>query len=646
MRRFATILVAVFAVSGFGYALAALAASQDTGTVSVCATATLPAHTIGVDSRGVYTISGTTTQKCATKTYTIPAPSTTTVTVTGTPTSTTSSTTSAPPPPASACSTDPPGASLAANGQTYQRQGWDTFTKDAPTGTFATSDPSTVVYTGDHGLQWTEYPDGWPSTNSNGAVGYEPSTVLSVHNGMLDFSLHTDAQGHPVGANPSPKPAGSQYQTYGAWSMCERIAPSDAHNLDDFKQAVLLWPQSDSNGPAAESDFPEGNLNGNGMGANAHFGSGGQDSYQTGTLDLSKWHVYTQTWGPGYRSYFVDGKLIGTSKSSVWSQPERWQLQVEPLAFNDGAAGHVDIGWVWIGGAPDAGGTTTTTSTTTTTTPTTSTTTPTTSTTTSTTTSSPPPPGKITHVVVIAMENQDYGTIYPTQPFETTFANSGGLATNYYGTGHFSLDNYITMTSGVTGVGNDDSCVSIANDNIFNQLGAPQLDSAGLVVGGGSVNYEESGGACRHNPAGQYSDLGSSFEQPLPDTFTATTFAPKYVFISPSTADDGHDTSAAFGDNWLKQEVPKIENTPQYKSGSMALFIVYDEATTNDVQGSTTPPDNHVFLAVQAQGMTAVKTGTQFTHCSLLRTTEALLGVPALGCAASAPSMVSALNLG
>ena len=38
MRRIGIVIAAVFAVSGFGYALAALAAGPDTGTASVCAT--------------------------------------------------------------------------------------------------------------------------------------------------------------------------------------------------------------------------------------------------------------------------------------------------------------------------------------------------------------------------------------------------------------------------------------------------------------------------------------------------------------------------------------------------------------------------------------------------------------------------------
>jgi hypothetical protein len=243
---------------------------------------------------------------------------------------------------------------LALGGHTYSVEGIDTFTKDAPVGSFAAATPDQVVYTGDHGMVWTEYADGSPSTFSGGLEGYQPSTVQSVHDRVLDFYLHNDSAGHPVGANPSPLPGGTRYQTYGVWSFCEMIAPSDATNLDDFHEAPLLWPQSDSSYPYAESDFPEGRLSDGDFRAFAHYGGArDQDQFDIKAVDPSfdptQWHVYTQAWGPGYRAYYLDGNLIGTTSNQVWSQPERWQLQVEPSGLNDGDTGHIYVNWVWIG---------------------------------------------------------------------------------------------------------------------------------------------------------------------------------------------------------------------------------------------------------------------------------------------------------
>jgi hypothetical protein len=260
------------------------------------------------------------------------------------------------------CPSAVPGRALAIGHQSYALEGMDTFTKSAPLGSFAQRKPNAIVYTGDHGMQWTGYPDGWPSTYSGHVEGYQPSTVLSVHSGMLDYHLHNDRHRHPVGADPSPLPDGNRYQTYGAWSLCERVAPADGHHLADFHQAVLLWPLNFGEWQRAESDYPEQNLNTFDFAAYSHYGGhGAQDVFDilamTPRFDARQWHVYTQTWGPRFRSYYVDGRLVGTATHQVWSRPERWQLQIEPLGPmgpvpNDGDSGHVYMKWVWIGSGP------------------------------------------------------------------------------------------------------------------------------------------------------------------------------------------------------------------------------------------------------------------------------------------------------
>ena len=246
------------------------------------------------------------------------------------------------------CPTPLPTGNVTSGGHTWTLIGQDDFTKDAALGSFGTSNAATVVYTGDHGLGWIEYPDGWPSTFSNGAVGYEPSQVQSVHDGVLDWYLHS-VNGNPVAANPSPLPGGNQYQTYGRYSVCLRLEYDDAHNLTDFVDAFLLWPESDSNWQFAESDYPNANLNGTSFDAFAHYGgAGAQDYFSTASTDLTQWHVYTQEWGPGFRSYYFDGTLIGTSTNQVWSMQERWQLQAEPTGQNDGDSGHQYVDWAAI----------------------------------------------------------------------------------------------------------------------------------------------------------------------------------------------------------------------------------------------------------------------------------------------------------
>jgi len=223
----------------------------------------------------------------------------------------------------------------------------DDFTIPAATGSWGTSNADNVVYTGDHGGRWTEYPDGWKPSEADGPYG--PSQVLSVHNGTLDYYLHSNASGQPMGASPSPiLSTGTRYQTYGVWQARMKVTYGDSHNLDVYHIASLLWPVSNSMWRRAESDFPETQLSSGKVCAFAHHrGRGGQD-VTCASLDLTQWHTYTQVWGPGYRDYYVDGTMVESSTYRVYKHPERWQLQIEPTGRPDGASGHVLFDWVAV----------------------------------------------------------------------------------------------------------------------------------------------------------------------------------------------------------------------------------------------------------------------------------------------------------
>jgi hypothetical protein len=60
--------------------------------------------------------------------------------------------------------------------------------------------------------------------------------------------------------------------------------------------------------------------------------------------------------------------------------------------------------------------------------------------------------GTIGHVFVIMLENKSYSETFggnTAAPYlAQTLASQGAMLTNYYGTGHVSLDNYISFLSG------------------------------------------------------------------------------------------------------------------------------------------------------------------------------------------------------
>src|SRR5579862_8437275 len=61
-------------------------------------------------------------------------------------------------------------------------------------------------------------------------------------------------------------------------------------------------------------------------------------------------------------------------------------------------------------------------------------------------------PGKIKHVWLIILENKSYDASFTGLNNNTylwqTLPSQGVVLQNYYGTGHFSLDNYVSMVSG------------------------------------------------------------------------------------------------------------------------------------------------------------------------------------------------------
>jgi hypothetical protein len=90
-------------------------------------------------------------------------------------------------------------------------------------------------------------------------------------------------------------------------------------------------------------------------------------------------------------------------------------------------------------------------------------------------------------------------------------------------------------------------------------------------------------------------------------------------------------------------------NSPEYKSGTTAVFLTWDEGeggTSNDCATNTTDASCHVAtIVISPSTVPGTQAATLFNHYSLLGTAEELLGLPKLGLATSFPTMSSAFNL-
>ncbi len=261
------------------------------------------------------------------------------------------------------------------------------------------------------------------------------------------------------------------------------------------------------------------------------------------------------------------------------------------------------------------------------------------------------PPATYQHVVWIVMENKTYSQIIGSSnaPYINSLADQCGLATSFYAEAHPSLPNYIAMTSGSTqGItdDNDPSSHPLTAPSIFSQLGTGWR---ALEESMPSNCYLSNSGlyAVKHNPAAYFTNIRTQCatqDQPLSDP---PDLSAKFTFITPNLCDDMHScptasdvaTETRNGDKWLAMWMPKILSSSQYQSGSMAVFLTWDEDDYSSTQHIAT-------LAISPSTPSGTKASATFNHYSLLRTTEQLLGITTyLGNASTAASMRRDFNL-
>ena len=201
------------------------------------------------------------------------------------------------------------------------------------------------------------------------------------------------------------------------------------------------------------------------------------------------------------------------------------------------------------------------------------------------------------HVGVLVLENESESSTWgagSVAKFLNSLVSSGAFASNYYADGHVSLDNYITLTSGLPG--NADTYSDCLSSNLFTCQAsvtaqqvppnsalnvADQVESSGQSwkeyadsapstcfhadlspivkppdpYQGNSTAAPAGNYADRHNPFVYYTDItGNAARCAAHDVpFTqlsgdiAADTMPNYFFITPDTCHDGHDSPCASG---------------------------------------------------------------------------------------------------
>ena len=268
------------------------------------------------------------------------------------------------------------------------------------------------------------------------------------------------------------------------------------------------------------------------------------------------------------------------------------------------------------------------------------------------------------HVVWIWMENHSFSDIIGNTsqaPYINSLAASCGLATNYHNTTHPSLPNYLAATAGLAQGSLPATTYLDCSPSVICDM------TVGSIFGQGETwkAYQESmpsncdtsdSGEYKvsHNPPPYYTSLRGCARRDVPYTQLATDLAgnalPAFAFITPNLIDDMHDGTIAQGNAWLARNLPAILNSGQYRAGTTAVFITWDEGSggypAEDCDDTTTDTSCRVAtIVISPSTPPGTTSGTFYSHYSLLATTEQLLGLPKLGQAASSPAMTAAFHL-
>ena len=256
------------------------------------------------------------------------------------------------------------------------------------------------------------------------------------------------------------------------------------------------------------------------------------------------------------------------------------------------------------------------------------------------------------HIFIIVLENKEASRIIdnPEARYINSLAAQYARATNFYGTRHPSLPNYLALTGGDTfGITEDCTDCFIAADNI-----ASQLETAGrswkaymesmpspCFVGDGQALYRQ-----KHNPFIYYDNVRTDPARcnkivPLTqlEADLQANALPDYVWITPNMCNSMHDCSIATGDAWLKTWAPRILASPAWQNNGV-LFVTFDDGNTDSgccTYAAGGKIDTLVISPLVKPGFTS---NVPYDHYSLLRTIEEAWGLPLLGkanCDCTAP---------
>ncbi len=257
-------------------------------------------------------------------------------------------------------------------------------------------------------------------------------------------------------------------------------------------------------------------------------------------------------------------------------------------------------------------------------------------------------PGRNTFVVIILMENRDYGDVIgnlTAAPYLNYLANAYGLATNYHEISfNGSLPNYLGLIAG-----GPYTPASSCNRPPTNCNGFPSIRNATLIdlmetagltwtaymedMPSNCYTYNYAKYAPRHDPfvylAKVINDTSECAKvEPagyhasrLVAALNSPAIATNLMWLTPNLCNDMHDCTTKVGDTYLSGLIPQILESTLFRTRNAALFVTWDEG-----RFTTRIPAIWAGSAIK----NIYTTNVTLNHYSFLNTLELLWDLPSL----------------
>ncbi len=234
------------------------------------------------------------------------------------------------------------------------------------------------------------------------------------------------------------------------------------------------------------------------------------------------------------------------------------------------------------------------------------------------------------HLVVVIFENKDVASQTATAaPFLSSVAAGAAKFTNSRAITHPSQPNYLALFSGSTQGVATDRCLTPFHDrpNLGAQLAAAGYSFTGYSEDLPSVGFQgcsHAGYAAKHNPWAHFDNVPAAANQPYSAFPRQFSDLPSVAFVIPNLCHDMHDCSTTVGDQWARANLgPYLDWAKSHRS---LLLVTYDE---NDGRSG-----NKILTMFAGAGVRPGAYPEAVDHYRILRTIEAMFGLPPIGAAA------------